>query len=53
MREYLCTLCGTRLSAEETIQHYDRIYGELYVFCPHCHAECRPDIEEKEENEDQ
>lgn len=46
MRSYICTLCGARLAPDETIQHYDHIYGELYVSCPYCRSDCRPDEDE-------
>ena len=51
MRNYLCTLCGVRLTPDETIQHYDHIYGDLYVSCPYCRSECRPDYEDDRQDD--
>lgn len=41
MRDYICSLCGARLAPDETVQHYNAIYGETYVSCPYCRSECR------------
>lgn len=49
MTAYICTQCGSRYSAEETIQHYDYLHGDLYVICPGCRSECRRDEEGKDE----
>lgn len=51
MLDYICTLCGARLAPDETVQHYNAIYGETYVICPYCRSECRTE-NSGEETED-
>jgi len=51
MANYVCTQCGLRYSAEETIQHYDYLHGDLYVICPSCRSECRCEREKEDEEE--
>ena len=51
MINYVCTQCGMRYAADETIRHYDFLHGELYVICPDCRSECIPEEDEEYEEE--
>ncbi len=59
MLKFNCTLCGAILFPDETIRHYDRLHGDIYVSCPFCRSQCEKYIEdessetkEKENEED-